>query len=164
MFSVGEGLLLFCVIVQMMLMMINDKGILISLQFCQYPRPAKVSIDEISPYERYSNVLTNLNMAFTLVFFIEATLKIIAFGPKVQNQTLVFSHFCEDQSIYQLCPFVCETCDCLMLISIVTTFIINYLFVIFICRLFNLAIFRCNFNLVSLGDNVLWDVVAHWLS
>jgi len=31
MFSVGEGLLLFCVIVQMMLMMINDKGILISL-------------------------------------------------------------------------------------------------------------------------------------
>ena len=50
------------------------------IQFTPYPKPPK---HPSSPYEQYMTILTDVNMVLTVLFFIEAVLKIFAFGAKV---------------------------------------------------------------------------------
>lgn len=75
--------MLYLIIYQLKYHLIHFWTEVFKLQFTQYPKPPKNMGSESTPYEKYTTILTNLNMALTCLFFVEATLKIFAFGPKV---------------------------------------------------------------------------------
>jgi len=46
-------------------------------------------------FEDYNTILTDMNMAFTILFSIEAVLKIMAFGLRVSFLPVSFQPLCE---------------------------------------------------------------------
>jgi len=59
--------------------------VLVTVQFYDGPRTEK--------YQTYNTVLTELNMAFTVMFTIEMILKLLAFGIRVRTRLLFFNGF-----------------------------------------------------------------------